>query len=106
MIDPQIIYSLVVGSVLVPNIVSIVVRSHWAGWLKAIVVILTSLVVGTVTVWANGQIANAPVTLNDWVEDVFAVGAAAIAAYKAFWAPTGIGPALEAHTQPTRQVTK
>lgn len=96
MITPQLLYSLLVGSTLVPNLVSIIVRSHWPAWLKGVIAVATSIIAGTITAWANGQLTG----LN-WVQDVFAVAVAAIGAYKMFWQPTGIGPALELATQPS-----
>jgi len=99
-LDPQFLYSLIVGSALVPNLVSIVVRSHWAGWVKGVIVIVTSLAIGAITAWANGQISHHPTSFNDWMADIFLVTAAAVGAYKLFWQTTGIGPALEAATSP------
>lgn len=99
-LDPQFLYSVIMGSALVPNIVSVIVRSHWAGWVKGVIVIATSLVIGSITVWANGQITHGPITFNEWLTDFFLVGGAAVAAYRLFWQSTGIGPKLEAATSP------
>jgi len=91
--DPQAI-SAAVGFVL-PLLVSVVNRSYWPGWVKGVVVILSSLVAGVVTAWATEGLTGKSI-----VESVLVVGGAAIAAYKLFWQPTGIGPALEKATEP------
>lgn len=93
-LDPQFLYSLIVGGSIVPTLVSIVVRSHWAGWVKGVVVFVTSLLIGALTAWANGDFTHR------WLQDIVTVFTAAIGAYRLFWQPTGIGPALEAATSP------
>lgn len=55
-----------------------------------------SVVVGLLTVLADGQLANGGVT----VATVLAVVAAAEASYKAFWQPTGVAGAIEWTTTP------
>lgn len=91
--EPQAI-SAAVGFLL-PLLVSVVIRSSWPGWAKGCVVIASSIVAGVVTAWASGDLTGKTIT-----ECVIVVVSFAIGAYKAFWQPTGIGPALERATEP------
>lgn len=87
--------ALVVGSLL-PMLVAVVVRSSWPAWVKGAVAVGSSLVAGTVTALATGELGTA----KGWVQSIVIVFGASMVTYKAFWQPTGIGPAIERATQP------
>lgn len=88
----DIIYGFWVGFIL-PNLVSVINRPYWQPWQKGISVIATSLVAGTVTAWATGNLTGL-----GWSETVAVVIASAITSYKLLWQPTGIGPKIELAT--------
>lgn len=88
----------IVGTVL-SLVISVVVRSYWPGWVKGVVVIGSSLVAGFASAWITGRLTGA-----NWIGDAFVIGAFAVASYKGFWQPTGIGPAIERATQPAAAV--
>lgn len=85
--------SAMVGSLL-PLLVAVVNRSHWAPWAKGAVVIVSSLAAGVVTSWLTGELTG-----KTLAESALIVAGSAVAAYKLFWQPTGIAPALERATE-------
>lgn len=85
----------IVGA-LMPALIAVVVRSSWPSWLKGVAAVGSSTVVGTVAAWIAGDLT----TPEGWAQKVLIVIAAAQAAYKLWWQPTGIGPAIERATQP------
>jgi uncharacterized membrane-anchored protein len=86
--------SALVGSLL-PMLVAVVNRSHWAPSVKGLVVVASSIVAGLVTAWLNGQLTGLR-----WTESALIIAGAAVVAYKHFWQPTGIAPAIERATTP------
>jgi VIT1/CCC1 family predicted Fe2+/Mn2+ transporter len=86
--------SALVGSLL-PMLVAVVNRSHWAPAVKGLVVVVSSIVAGAVTAWLNGQLNGLR-----WTESALIIAGAAVVAYKHFWQPTGIAPAIERATTP------
>lgn len=86
--------SALVGSLL-PMLVAVVNRSHWAPAVKGLVVVASSIVAGGVTAWINGSLTGLR-----WTESALIVAGSAVAAYKLWWQPTGIGPAIEKATTP------
>lgn len=86
--------SALVGSLL-PMLVAVVNRAHWASWVKGVVVLLSSAAAGAVTAWLNGQLTGLR-----WTEAAFIIATSAVVTYKTFWQPTGIGPAIEKATTP------
>lgn len=79
---------------LLPLLVAVIIRSNWPGWVKGLVVIGSSAVAGALTAWAQGKFSE------NWSQNIGTILILAIASYKLFWQPTGIGPALERATQP------
>jgi len=82
-------WSAAIGTAL-PALVAVVNRAHWAGWIKAIVVLLSSLVVGFLTALFNGQLNGLGVSTA-----VLTVFLAALVTYQTWWKPSGIAPAIE-----------
>lgn len=87
----------VVGA-LMPALIAVVVRSTWPGWLKGVVAIGSSVVAASVTAFATGQFTTA----KGWVETIVLVVAASQVMYRVWWQPSGIGPAIERATEPTK----
>lgn len=86
--------SAVIGT-LMPLLVALVVRSHWASWLKAAVAVVASLGAGTAGAWAAGQMTGLP-----WALAVIAALASSQAAYRTWWHATGIAQWVEQITSP------
>lgn len=86
--------SALVGALL-PMLVAVVNRSHWPAWGKGVVVLASSVVAGGVTAWWSGQLTGLR-----WTESALIIAGAAVVAYRHFWQPTGIAPAIEAATTP------
>lgn len=80
---------------LAPALVSVVVRSNWASWVKGIVALVSSVVIGFVVALVSGELNGTGVATA-----IAVVFAASQVAYKTWWQPTGIGPAIEEKTQP------
>lgn len=95
---PELLYSFATGSLL-PLLVAIVCREKWASWVKGIVVLLSSLLVGLLAAWAGGDLVGKGV-----VQSVIVVWGTALATYNMFWKPTGIAPWLERITDGSHRV--
>mgnify|MGYP001606331917 CR=1 FL=1 len=86
--------SALVGAFL-PALVAVVNQAHWPSWAKGVVVVASSIVAGLVTAWLSGQLTGLR-----WTESALIIAGAAVVAYRHFWQPTGIGPAIERATTP------
>lgn len=82
-------WSLVVGFLL-PALVSIVNRAEWKAWVKAVVALLASVVVGTVTAMLGGQFTGA-----NWVTSIGIVFGVSQAAYLTWWKNSDIAGWIE-----------
>ena len=82
--------------VFLPALVAVVNRSHWPSWAKGVVVVASSIAAGAVTAWLSGQLTGLR-----WTESALIIAGAAVVAYRHFWQPTGIAPAIEQATTPT-----
>jgi hypothetical protein len=88
-----------IAGVLTPILVSLVQQPRWSEGLRAIVALAVAVVVGVLTVLANGGFADASGSLGV----IALVLVASNTAYKTFWKPTGVSPAIEAKTSPGNQ---
>lgn len=75
---------------LVPALVAVVNREPWKPWIKAVVALLTSLVVGTITALLAGNFTG-----TNWATAIGIVFGAAIASYKLWWKGSGITDKIE-----------
>lgn len=87
-------WSAIVGA-LAPALVATINRVAWPAWLKGVVVIVVSIAGGGITAYLTGQL-----TAVTWTHAALVVAAAALATYRLWWHPTGIGPALERAVNP------
>jgi hypothetical protein len=81
--------------VLLPALIATVVQAKWPSWVKGIVAALSSIAVGLFIAWLTGDLTG-----KSWLQSALIVFGAAQAAYKFWWLPTGIGPAIEKATSP------
>lgn len=86
-----------VGAVL-SILVSVVVQSHWANWVKGIVVVVSSILAGLATALIRGDLAG-----TGWLQSIGIVWGFTVMAYNWFWKPTGIGPKIELLTNLARR---
>lgn len=87
-------WSLLVG-VLLPALIAVVNRAHWVAWVKGVVAVASSALAGGVTAVLTGQLTG-----GTWLHAALVVAVAAVAAYRLWWKPTGIGPKIEASVNP------
>lgn len=88
-----------IAGVLTPILVSLVQQPRWSQSLRAIVALVVAVIVGVLTVLANGGFADASGSLGI----IALVLVASNTAYKTFWKPTGVAPVIEDKTSPGNQ---
>lgn len=86
------------AGVLTPLLTSLAQQPRWTGSTRTVVGVLISVVIGVVTLLANGS-------LNDGAQTVLSVIALVVvtsaAAYKTIWQPMGVAPKIENATSKT-----
>lgn len=82
-------WAALVGFVL-PALVSIVSREEWKPWLKGIVALLSSAIVGTITAMIAGTLTG-----TTWVQAVGVVFGISQLAYHTWWKNTDIAGMIE-----------
>lgn len=90
--SPVTLWLLAVG-IFSPPVISVIQQTRFNQRLQSIIAFAFYIAVAAVTVWLNGVFSAASLFVAILV--VFLVGSAA---YKNFWKPTGIAPAIEAST--------
>ncbi len=85
-------WSLIVG-VLAPLVYAIVQQPKWPRPVRAIVMVLLTVLVGGGTAYFNGDFNGRSI-----VSSVLLVFVSAITAYHGLWKPTGVAPAIERTT--------
>ena len=84
-------FALIIGFLL-PLLVAVFQQPRWSDPIRAAVALLVSLLAGAGTAYFAGDLGLRPETL---VTDTLIIFVAAIAAYRGWWKPTGIAPAIE-----------
>jgi hypothetical protein len=82
-------WAALVGFVL-PALVAIINRSEWKSWVKGIVALLASVVVGTITALLAGSFTGA-----SWLQAISIVFAASQVAYHTWWKNSDIAGLIE-----------
>lgn len=82
-------WAALVGFVL-PALVAIVNRSEWKPWVKGIVALLASVLVGTITALIAGNFTG-----SSWIQAIGIVFAASQVAYHTWWKNTDIAGLIE-----------
>lgn len=93
------LWSLLVGA-LTPLVVAVVQQPKWTSRARAIVAVISSIVLGTGTAFFNGTLTGTTIAAS-----VGTVLVTALTTYRNLWVPTGLVPAIEAATSPTTQPT-
>lgn len=73
-----------------PAVVAVVNRAEWKSWVKGLIALLASVLVGTVTALLGGQFTG-----HTWVEAVGVAFAASQVAYHTWWKGTNISTWIE-----------
>lgn len=93
---------LILAGVLTPLVTSIAQQPRWTGTVRTIVGMVAAVVVGVLTLLANGTLDN---VLNSgastWLSLLALVVGASAAAYKTIWQPIGLAPKIENATSKT-----
>lgn len=74
----------------VPALVSAVNRYDWKPWIKAVVALVVSVLVGTVTALLSGEFTGA-----NWATSIGIVFGSSQAAYALWWKGSGIATKIE-----------
>lgn len=82
-------WSALVG-ILLPGLVAIINHENWKSWIKAIIALAASVVVGTVTALLSGGFSGAT-----WVQAVGVVFVASQVAYHTWWKNSDISSWIE-----------
>ncbi len=82
-------WSALVG-LLLPGLVAIVNRESWKPWVKAVVAVAASVLVGTVTALLSGGFTGVT-----WVQALVIVSVASQVAYHTWWKNSGISDWIE-----------
>lgn len=82
-------WSAVVGFAL-PALVAVVNREEWKPWVKAVIALVASILVGTVTALLNGSFTGAT-----WVTGMVIVFGASQLAYHTWWKGSDIAKKIE-----------
>lgn len=89
-------WALILG-VLTPILTSVIQQPKWSDQVRSIIAALVSIVVGVVTVLANGGFVDASGSLGI----IALVMVSSYATYRNLWKPSGIAPAIESATSPS-----
>jgi hypothetical protein len=87
------IIDVVVGAAVLPPVIAMINQARWSGQLKGLIALLACCGSALVATLIRG-----PVSLHDWRNTAVVTAGTAFAAYKVWWQPTGIAPAIEAAT--------
>jgi len=93
------LWSVVIGTVL-PGLVAVVNRLAWAGWVKGLVALGSSLLMAVGTAWLHGVLTQTSFTAGTWVHSALFVTVSTFGAYRLLWHPTGWAQAIEQATEP------
>ncbi len=82
-----------IAAVILPPLVALINQRKWPSQLKGLVALLVMCVYALGASWLRG-----PLDFSDWRNTALTVAAAGFAAYKLWWQPSGIAPAIEEAT--------
>lgn len=88
-------WALILG-VLTPLVVAVVQQPTWPQPVRAVISLLAAVIVGVVTVLANGGLSDT----SGWLGIIALVLVASQTAYRNLWKPLGVAPAIEGATSP------
>lgn len=86
------LWAVVIGTI-APLVIAVVQQKPWPSHVKAIITVISSILIGLGNVYFNGQF-----DVKDIARSILLVFVATIAAYQGLWKPTGVAPAIESAT--------
>lgn len=81
------------AAAVLPPVVALINQRRWPAQLKGLVALAVCLLYATLAVWLRG-----PIVFSAWRDAALTVAGTAFAAYRLWWQPSGIAPAVEAAT--------
>lgn len=79
-----------IAAAVLPPIIAFINQRHWPTQVKGLVALLTCFLYGLVVLIVRGTL-----DFTNWRNTVLAVAGVAFVAYKVWWQPSGIAPAIE-----------
>lgn len=95
------LWSLLLGTFL-PLLVAVIQQRKWPDWVRVLVTVVISIIVGIGNVAVQGQLEF---DNSAWVKNVLLVLLAAVAAFKGIWQPSRVTDKIEAKTSPNTSKT-
>lgn len=86
-------FDLAMGAMVLPPVIALLNQRHWSAQLRGIVALLVCAVYCLGVLLIRGTL-----DFTDWRDVLLQVAGAAFLAYKTWWGPTGIAPAIEGFT--------
>jgi hypothetical protein len=87
-----------IAAVVLPPVIAMINQRRWPAPAKGLTALAACLLYALAAVWLRG-----PVDFADWRNVALTVVGSALAAYKLWWQPSGIAPAIEKATSPSRR---
>lgn len=84
---------LLIGAVVMPNAVAVLNQRQWSAQTKGLVALAACLLMALLLAFLRG-----PIVLTAWRDTAMVVAGSAFIAYRQFWQPSGIAPAVESAT--------
>lgn len=91
-------WSALVGALL-PMLVAVIQQHTWPTWVRSVAALVSSLVAAIPTVYLQGP---QDFTWSRWTTAALTILTVTLATYESFWKKTGVAPAIEAATSPTK----
>lgn len=88
-------FDLAMAAVVLPPLIALINRRAWPAQLKGIVALAVCAAYTLLVLWLRG-----PVDWANWRDLLLVVAAGAFAAYRLWWQPSQIAPAIENATSP------
>lgn len=86
------LWAIAVGAIS-PLVIALVQQKQWPSHVKAIIMVVSVILIGLGNVYFNGQF-----DVKDMSHSILLVFVGAITAYHGLWKPTGVAPAIESAT--------
>lgn len=83
-------FDLAMGAAVMPPLIAVINQEHWRAQLKGIVALLVCAAYALVM-----DIVRGPVHWDSWRNVLLTTAGATFIAYRAWWQPSGIAPAIE-----------
>lgn len=86
---------LLIGSAIMPPVIAVLNRRAWSSQAKGAVAMVACLLAALLVEFLRG-----PLAVTGWRDTAIVVAGSSMVAYRLWWQPSGIAPAVEAATSP------